>query len=139
VQSENTEKGTKPRWWTVYWIVLVIVTIIIGLTLPLLQAIPFETAVLFLILTLLAEALAYIMRVKQSLALNRVIYIIFIGIPIGCALWLTLLLTHSFGLGTNQNLPLIISSIIVCFAVGSIIGDLIGRARGYKGPGSFQP
>jgi hypothetical protein len=137
--SNEKSSEKKPKWWRVYWATIVVLTILAGLTLTITASVPFQEAVFLTTLALLALALAYIIRVKQSLALNRIIYIIFIGIPIGGTLWLTLLLTHSFGLGTNQNLPLIISSIIVCFSVGSIIGDLIGRSRGYKGPEKYQP
>ncbi len=32
-----------------------------------------------------------------------------------------------------------VGSLVVCFAIGAYIGDLIGKARHYKGPRQYQP
>jgi hypothetical protein len=131
----------KPKWWNLYWIVIFASTIIVGVTLPIFQQIPWETALVCLCLVLVFEGLAYYGRVKPSITLNRFMYIL-MGVPIGFVLWFILALFNRaivFGSGVDGNPVNFIVSLSICFGVGAVIGDLIGRARHYKGPEQYQP
>jgi hypothetical protein len=131
---------TKPKWWTTYWIIIVVLTVIIGITLPILQHIPAQNAILYLSLVLVAEGIAYYGRVKPSVSLNRIMYIL-IGVPIAFILWLILwnISLSVFGRWINEDFVLVFGSLAICFLIGGIIGDLIGRLRHYKGPEQYSP
>jgi len=130
----------KPKWWTVYWIIIIVITIIIGVTLPFFEHIPLERATLYLCLALVAESIAYYGRVKPSVSLNSVMYIL-IGVPIGFILWLSLwnISLNVFGRWINEDFVLVFGSLAICFLIGGIIGDFIGRLRNYKGPEQYSP
>jgi hypothetical protein len=131
---------TKPRWWTSYWVVIFLATIVLGVTLPVLSQVPIEKAALYLIVALIFEGLAYYGRVKPSINLNRIMYIL-IGVPMGFILWYFswFFVIRSLRPQAGQDFALVILSLIVSFAIGGFIGELIGRLRHYKGPEKYQP
>jgi hypothetical protein len=118
---------------------LVIATIVIGITLPFRESISWEQAIILLAFFLVVEGIAYYARVKVSIRLNRVMYIL-LGAPIGFVLWLiaATFLSRIYTQGLSEDIAIIVS-LAVCFGIGALIGDLIGRARHYKGPEQYQP
>lgn len=129
----------KPRWWTPYWIIIVIATIVLGITIPFFSQIPLERAVIYLVIALVAEGIAYYGRVRPSISLNRVMYIL-LGAPIGFVLWFIsmLFLSRIYTQGRSEDVAIIVS-LVVCFGIGALIGDMIGRIRHYEGPKQYQP
>ncbi len=136
----NQKSERKPKWWTTYWLLIILVTILIGITLPITRHISVETAATYMIIILIFEGLAYYARVKPSIKLNRLMYIL-IGVPVGFVLWFIswFTLIRPMYPQAGQDLTLVIISLIACFGVGAIIGDSIGRVRHYKGPEQYQP
>jgi hypothetical protein len=131
---------SKPKWWTIYWIIIVVVTIIIGVTLPIIQHIPLQNAVLYLSLALVAEGIAYYGRLKPSINLTRIMYIL-IGVPLGSVFWffLWMVIIRQIYPQAAENDLIVVLSIIGCYIAGFVIGDLIGRFRHYKGPEQYSP
>ena len=66
---------------------------------------------------------------------------ILMGVPIGFVLWFIswLLVVKAVYPQAGQDLAAVILSLIVCFGIGALIGDSIGRLRHYKGPEQYQP
>ena len=66
---------------------------------------------------------------------------ILIGVPIGFILWLSLwnISLNVFGRWINEDFVLVFGSLAICFLIGGIIGDFIGRLRNYKGPEQYSP
>jgi hypothetical protein len=138
--SERKSPKRKPRWWTAYWLIIVVATVIIGVALPITRNVPVETAAFYLIVILIFEGLAYYARVKPSISLNRVMYIL-LGAPIGFVLWFIswFFVVRVMYPQAGENLAAVLISLIVCFGIAFVIGDLIGKARHYKGPEQYQP
>jgi hypothetical protein len=138
-QPEEKSSKSEPRWWKPYWIALFIMTIVVGVTLPFFVHFPLEKAVTYIALTLIVEGIAYYGRVKQSIGLNRIMYIL-LGVFIGGVIWIisAFFLSRIFTQGPNEDVAIVVS-LVVCFGLGALIGDLIGRARHYKGPKQYQP
>jgi hydrogenase/urease accessory protein HupE len=130
---------SKPRWWTPYWIAIVISTIVLGIIIPLISHIPLETAVIYLVIALVFEGIAYYARVRPSISLNRAMYIL-LGVTIGGFLWLVsmIFLSRIYTQGLSEDVVIVII-LIVCLGIGALIGDTIGRLRDYKGPEQYQP
>jgi len=130
----------RPKWWNAYWIIIVVVTIIVGITLLFFQRISVQNAVFYLSLALVAEGIAYYGRVKPSLSLTRIMYIL-MGVPIGFFLWVFLwnISLGVFGRWINENFVLVFGSMAICLLIGCITGDFIGRLRHYKGPEQYSP
>jgi len=142
ILTETKSERSKTAWYTSYWILLAILTIIIGIVLPLLLGGVSAKNIVFVVITLLVLGLSYYARVKSSKTTNRFVYIVFLGAFIGALLWLFLLVTRFFEWITNitgldQDIAIAIS-LILCFGIGAIIGDLIGKYRNYKGPTKYS-
>ena len=118
-QTEKEISKPQPRWWKPYWITLFIATIIVGITVPIFMQFPFEKAVTY--------------------GLNRIMYIL-LGTFIGGVFWIVsaFFLSRIFTQGFSEDAAIIVS-LAVCFGFGALLGDLIGRARHYKGPERYQP
>lgn len=72
--SDQKSPKTKPRWWTPYWLAIVITTVIIAVALPIIRRVPWETAAIILLVVLIFEGLAYYARVKPSVNLNSYVH-----------------------------------------------------------------
>jgi len=139
--NQPSEKQlSKPRWFTPYWILIFILTIIIGLWLLAANYVPIEKGATTLIIILIFECLAYYARTKSSISLNRIMYIL-MGAPIGFVLWYMswLLIVREMYPKAGEDLTVVIISMLICFSIGALIGDFIGRLRNYKGPEPYQP
>jgi hypothetical protein len=131
--AEAKVSKSKPWWWKPYWIFLVILTIALALVLPLFADVTIERSILGLVLTLLGIGFAYYIRVRPSLKVNRAVYIL-IGItPIGFVLAIISVFTLNRTLLLNKSgtWPIELLCIVACFGVGALIGDWIGKRRGY--------
>ena len=134
--SRVKAKGAKPRWWKPLWIAVLLTTIASGVAGYFLLHVPLERMVGGVALTFLCIGIAYYIRVRPSMKVNRAIYI-GIGItPIGFGLWIVYalsgigrFLTTHLGLG-----PSFIVGFTVPYIIGAFIGDWIGRRRNYRLP-----
>ena len=141
----NTKKPN-PRWWTVYGIVFVGITILIGVALALLATISFGKVIVSIALMILFPfATSRYMTSKPSKTQNRFMYIVVIGAFIGAITWFFIYLTRIanvisdvVGVSPTEDLSLVLC-LIVSFAIGGVLGDLVGRHRNYKGPGHYIP
>src|SRR4030042_4250755 len=117
--SENQTKDKTPKpepgWWKTYWMIIVIATIVIGITLPFTRGFSWEQAIASLALCLVFEGIAYYARTRVSIRLNRIMYIL-LGVPIGFVLWLIAgyLLSRIYTQGLSEDIAIIVS-LVVCF------------------------
>ena len=113
--------------------------IILGITMPFFTSIPFKISVMYMVISIVSLSFAYLGRVKQSIHLNRIMYIL-LGVCIGGFIWVASIpFLNSFIAQGYDELAVTVVSLVVFFGLlGSLIGDLIGRARNYKGPGRYQ-
>lgn len=131
--AETRAAKPKPWWWKPYWIILVIFSLALALVLPFFADVTIERSILGLVLTLLCIGFAYYIRIRPSMRVNRAIYIL-IGItPIGFVLGTISVFTLNRTLLLNKTgtWPVILLCLAICFGVGALIGDWIGKRRGY--------
>ena len=79
------QKVSKPSWWKPLWIVSALGVIISALVLFLIGSAP-ERVILGVVLAFLGLGVAYYIRVRPSITVNRVVYI-GLGIGIGWVMW----------------------------------------------------
>ena len=139
---ELEAKKSKPRWWTPYWIVLIVLTIITGFALPVFLNAPLEKGILAMILTLLLLCFAYYIRVKPSIRINRILYIVVFGGLFGAIIMFFMAVSGIVRWMTNvvglNDVTVYILTFVVSFGIGVILGDLFGRYRNYKGPAQYS-
>jgi hypothetical protein len=131
--AETKVSKPKPWWWKPLWIGTILSTIAVSIVGYLIWNGPLVRAVAGLILTFLAIGFAYYIRVRPSMKINRAIYIL-IGItPIGFVLWVicTFILNRVIITSASGTWPLFLASGAVCFGLGALIGDWIGKRRNY--------
>ena len=131
--AEAEAAKPKPWWWKPYWIVVVIVAIALALVLPFFTDIPIEQAILGLVPTLLCIGFSYYIRVRSSLKVNRALYILLGITPIGFVLWIICVFTlnRTVLLNKTGTWPVVMLCLVICFGLGALIGDWIGKRRGY--------
>ena len=131
----------KPWWWKPYWIVLVIVSTIINITvIPFLVNITLESVAVNLITSLLCIGSAYYFRVRPSIRINRAIYVVGGTAGIGFLLWAVIMgLLNASGTITliRSNFGEIIhivsfSLFIGSYVAGAFISDWIGKKLNYR-------
>ena len=96
--------------------------------------VPLEKMSIRLATWLCLLGIAYYMRVKPSIRVNRVVYIITGGSWIGMAL-IVFLAFSGIGRWLTDTLgaaPSIIINLIIPWIAGALIGDWIGRKREYR-------
>ena len=134
--SKVKTKGSKPWWWRPLWIGVILSTLVLGFANFFLWHVPVERAVGGVALTLVCICIAYYIRVRPSMKVNRAIYIWFGITPIGFILWIFLAVS-GIGRWLTDNLGAW-PSLIICFTVpyiiGAFIGDWIGKRRNYRLP-----
>jgi hypothetical protein len=138
-QSSNQSKA-KPKWFTPYWIAIIVsTTILLGIILPIFGNVPFEKALFFLVVSLLIVGLGFYVRIKPlSIRKSRFMYIVLFGGFFGCWFSIGAIMVLS-RMGFHEIDAVVITAWIGCFALGGILGDIIGRIRHYKGPGQYSP
>lgn len=129
-------KTEKPRWWRPLWIVSLIGILISALVLFLSGYVPLERTILGLVISFLCLGIAYYIRVKPSMKVNRGLYVLLGITPLGFSLWMGLAFSGLWRLLTNTigAFPSLILSWVVCLGVGALIGDWIGKRRNYQLP-----
>ena len=127
-------KGAKPPWWKPLWIAVLLTTIASGVVGYFLLHVPLERVAGGVALTFFCIGIAYYIRVRTSMKVNRAIYILLGITPIGFCLWILYALS---GIGrfltTHPGYwPSFIVAFTVPHIVGALIGDWIGRRRNYR-------
>ena len=90
--------------------------------------------------TLFFIGIAYLIRVKQSIQINKILYII-LGNCISFFIWMISIPIQNglIAQGYNEYAVTIVFLVVFVGLIGSLIGLLIGRLRNWKGPGTYQP
>ncbi|MEM3601270.1 MAG: hypothetical protein QXN87_01180 [Candidatus Bathyarchaeia archaeon] len=97
---------------------------------------PIERVVGVAALTFACIGIAYYIRFKQSMKINRALYI-WLGVtPIGFFLWIIWCISGLARFITNMigAMPSLLLSWAVCYGIGAFIGDWIGKRRNYRLP-----
>jgi hypothetical protein len=137
--SRVEAKGSKPWWWKPLWIAVSLTTIASGVVGYFLLHAPLERVMGGVALTFLCIGIAYYIRIKPSMKVNRAIYITLgasgteLIILFGGAF---IILATGLPPPTHYLGPWI-STIILFIApwiIGAFIGDWIGRRRNYRLP-----
>lgn len=134
--SEVKAKVPKSRWWRPFWIATLLLTIVSGAVCYFLLHVPIERAVSAVALTFFCIGIAYYIRVRPSMKVNRGLYILLGITPIGFILWVIWAVSGIGRLMTDMvgALPSLLISWILCYGIGAFIGDWIGRRRNYRLP-----
>ncbi|PVX23072.1 MAG: hypothetical protein CW691_11690 [Candidatus Bathyarchaeum sp.] len=130
---ETKSSRPKPWWWKPYWILLVILTIVFSLVPSFFTQVTIERAIFGLLATLLCMGFAYYIRVRPSMRINRALFILLGITPIGFVLWVicVFILNRTLLLGASGTWPFAVLCAAVCFGLGALIGDWIGKKRNY--------
>jgi hypothetical protein len=134
--ADAKTKVPKPGWWKPLWIATILLTIASGFISYFLLNVPLERTVSAIALTFFCIGIAYYIRVRPSMKVNRALYILLGITPIGFSLWMVLAVS---GLGrwlTNMvgAFPSLIIGWVVCLGIRALIGDWIGKRRNYQLP-----
>jgi hypothetical protein len=139
--KKKEEKSKKPKWWTPFWISIIISMIGSGFFSYFFFYHDLIRILLYEILFLVVLGLAYYFRVKPSKKINKIAYILLGITPIGFSLWILYAIfcgLTKFCHFLNSLKPygswinLIIQ--ILLYILGGFIGNWIGKRRGYKLP-----
>jgi hypothetical protein len=135
--SKTGAEAPRPRWWRPLWLAVLVMTVISISVSFFIQRVPLEIVLGAAALTFLMIGIAYYIRIRPSMKVNRAIYI-WIGItPIGFGLWIVFIVLSGVGLFLTTHLgpgPGLIVGLIVPLTVGAFIGDWIGKRRNYRLP-----
>jgi hypothetical protein len=138
----DNQSKTKPKWFTPYWAILIVLTIIItGIVIPVFGHQSPEKAVIYTVAALLVIGLAIYIRVKPSVTLNKAMYVGVFGFAIGCLLWFVGLIIAVLSLPHTDAIEdrLFVVLTALSFTLGPLLGYLIGNARHFKGPEQYSP
>jgi hypothetical protein len=128
-----------PRWFKLYWFGLFVITVVlVGVVIPFVTHATVEKAVIYLLISLLIVGFGFYIRLKPlSLKTNRILYIALFGIFFGC--WFSIISIIILSrIGFHDIDASVLAVWVGCFALGGLIGDLIGRLRHYKGPERYS-
>jgi hypothetical protein len=131
------DETPRSRWWRPLWLAVLLLTAILIAMSYFIQQIPLETVLGTAALTFLMIGIAYYIRIRPSMKVNRAIYI-WIGItPIGFALWIVFIVLSGVSrfLTTYLGPELgFVIGIIAPLTIGALVGDWIGKRRNYRLP-----
>jgi hypothetical protein len=133
---EVKTKTPKPWWWKSLWIATLLLTIASGVISYFLLHVPLERTVSAVALTFFCIGIAYYIRVRPSMKVNRALYILLGISPIGFALWIVYAVS-GIGRWITDTLgvwPSLIIGFTVPLIIGALIGDWIGKRRNYRLP-----
>ena len=137
--SKVKAKGSKPWWWKPLLMASILICIVSAVSVFFLFDVSLVRVVVGLVLSFLGICFAYYIRVRPSMTVNRVIYILFGG---GVTYWIIFgggaFIIWATGLPPPAHyLGPWISSIMLFIApwiIGAFIGDWIGKRRNYLLP-----
>jgi hypothetical protein len=127
-------KFPKPGWWKLLWITTTLLTIASGFVIYFLLNVPLERTVNTVALTFFCIGIAYYIRVRPSIKVNRALYILLGITPLG----FVLSVAYAFFIGRYVTGWLwgwfdILVTIGILIA-GGLIGDWVGKRRNYQLP-----
>ena len=129
------QKMSKPSWWKPLWIVSALGIIISALVLFLIGYTALERIILGVVFAFLGLGVAYYIRIRPSMTVNRVVFIC-LGFGIGWVMWVIYAIT-GIGRWVTDTLgvwPSLIIGFVVFYTAGALIGDWIGKRRNYQLP-----
>jgi len=134
--SKVKAKSSKPWWWKPLWIVTLLLAIASGVAGFFLLNVPLARAIGGVALTFLAIGIAYYIRIRPSITVNRAIYIAFGASGTGfIVFWGSALIGMATGLPSPSNYLGFWEIMIIFFIapniIGAFIGDWIGKRRNY--------
>jgi hypothetical protein len=134
-EGRRMKVPSRLRWWMPFWAFVIATTVALGfisyfyLNQPLLGVLEAEAFAFVLI------CVAYYIRVRPNLKVNRGIYILLGITPIGFLLWVAevFALSRFFAI-SSIGWPLLLTASVIPFVIGAFIGDWIGKKRSYLLP-----
>jgi hypothetical protein len=137
--AETKASKPKPWWWKPLWIGTILLTIISGVVTYFLLDVPLVRVIRGVALTFIGLGIAYYLRIRSSITVNRAVYIVFgasttgLIVPFGTAL-----IIAATGLPPPVDYlgfwGFVVLFMITPNVIGAFIGDWIGKRRGYMLP-----
>ena len=140
IEEEENVESSKPRWWKPFWILMPISMVGSGVFSYFFLHSDFVRIIIYEIIFSIALGIAYYIRVKPSMRVNKAVYTL-LGFPIGFGLYLLYGLTGMSRLLISLGswwIWLNIIILIILLVIGGFIGNWIGKKRDYRLPMSFN-
>lgn len=141
IPNENGQKPSKPKWWKPLWILTTISMVVSGILGYFLFHIDYILIIMYEIVFSLVLGGAYYIRIRPSMKVNKVVYILLGITPIGFGLWILYAVVcglKDFCYFLNNLRPygylLNLTFQIILFVIGGFIGNWIGKKRDYRLP-----
>ena len=141
IPNENGQKPSKPKWWKPLWILTTISMVVSGILGYFLFHIDYIRIIMYEIVFSLVLGSAYYIRIRPSMKVNKVVYILLGITPIGFGLWILYAVVcglTNFCYFLNNLRPygylLNLAFQIILFVIGGFIGNWIGKKRDYRLP-----
>ncbi|MCX6655142.1 MAG: hypothetical protein NTY03_08480 [Candidatus Bathyarchaeota archaeon] len=127
-------KMSKPLWWKPLWIATLLLTLVSGVIGYFILHTPVERVTSELVLAFVCIGIAYYIRVKPSIRVNRAFYILLGITPLG--FFLSVAYAFLFGHYVTDWLMGWFNIIVTVgiLVTGAFIGDWIGKRRNYQLP-----
>ena len=134
--SKVKAKRSKPWWWKPLWIVTLLLAIASGVAGFFFLDVPLARAIAGVALTFLAIGIAYYIRIRPSITVNKAIYITFGAGAVGMLVQFgTYFIFTATGLPSPSNYLGVWEIMIMFFIapnlIGGYIGYWIGKRRNY--------
>ncbi len=144
-EEEGNAESSKHRWWKPLWIVAAILMVGSGILSYFLLHIDLVLIIIYEIIFSLVLGIAYYIRIRPSMTVNKLVYILLGITPIGFGLWILYAvvcrLTNFCNFLNNLN-PygywLNLAFQICLFVIGGFIGNWIGKKKDYFLPLSLK-
>ena len=144
-EEEGNAESSKHRWWKLLWIVAAILMVGWGVFSYFLLHIDLVLIIIYEIIFSLVLGIAYYIRIRPSMTVNKLVYILLGITPIGFGLWLlyaVVCVLMNFCNFLNNLNPygywLNLTFQICLFVIGGFIGVWIGKKRDYRLPLSLN-
>jgi MFS family permease len=124
---------TTPPWWKPFWALSAAGIVVSAVVAVFLFQFPLNRAALAVGLAFVCLGIAYYIRVKPSVSVNRAVYILLGVSPVGFLLGIV----WAFTVGSLLSVvvgayPSLLLSLAVWCPVGAFIGDWVGKKRNYS-------